>query len=92
MFVFTADTMQQLSYTLSQVIDAISKSIEKTEGCSLLFVDSGKSSNRTVYTFVGDSADVVNGALNAAKCAYQLIDMKEHKGGSGHFFSNIKRC
>eukprot|EP01132_Coremiostelium_polycephalum_P003892 gene3892-4858_t len=62
------------------IIDAISKAIRDTSGCTLLDVDPGKSTNRTVYTFVGSPSDVVNGALAAAKVAYQLIDMSKHKG------------
>lgn len=62
------------------VIDAISKSIEKTPGCLLLDVDSGEATNRTVYTFVGDPKVVVSAALSAAVTAYDLIDMTHHKG------------
>lgn len=37
-----------------EVIDAIAKAIKETAGCTLLDVDPGRSTNRTVYTFVGD--------------------------------------
>ncbi|KAK1344245.1 hypothetical protein QTO34_014810 [Cnephaeus nilssonii] len=40
----------------------------------------GPSTNRTVYTFVGRPEDVVEGALNAARAAFRLIDMSKHKG------------
>ncbi|XP_026534813.1 formimidoyltransferase-cyclodeaminase [Notechis scutatus] len=63
-----------------KVIDEISKAISETKGCLLLDVDSGSSTNRTVYTFVGSPEDVVVGALNAAKIAFQFIDMAKHKG------------
>jgi glutamate formiminotransferase/formiminotetrahydrofolate cyclodeaminase len=33
-----------------------------------------------VYTFVGDPAAVVKGALNGARAARRLIDMAVHKG------------
>uniref|UniRef100_A0A8C5RQQ2 Formimidoyltransferase-cyclodeaminase n=1 Tax=Laticauda laticaudata TaxID=8630 RepID=A0A8C5RQQ2_LATLA len=46
----------------------------------LLDVDAGSSTNRTVYTFVGSPEDVVVGALNAAKIAFQFIDMAKHEG------------
>ncbi|XP_031680340.1 formimidoyltransferase-cyclodeaminase-like isoform X1 [Oncorhynchus kisutch] len=36
-----------------KVIDAIAEAISSTEGCSLLDVDPGSSTNRTVYSFVG---------------------------------------
>ncbi len=43
-------------------------------------VDPGVSTNRTVYTFVGSPDSVVEGALNGAKAASQLIDMTRHTG------------
>ena len=52
-----------------------------TDGCNLLDVDPGLSTNRTVYTFVGCPEAVVEGALNGAKAAAQLIDMSRHRGG-----------
>lgn len=63
-----------------EVIDAIALSISQTEGVSLLDVDSGASTNRTVYTFVGSPAAVVTGALNAARTAFERIDMTKHSG------------
>ncbi|XP_029941907.1 formimidoyltransferase-cyclodeaminase-like [Salarias fasciatus] len=63
-----------------QVIDAIAAAISDTAGCSLLDVDPGASTNRTVYTFVGSPEAVVQGALNAAQRAFELIDMSRHKG------------
>ena len=63
-----------------ETIDAIARAIEETAGCILLDVDPGKSTNRTVYTFVGDPDAVVNGALNCAKVARERIDMRFHKG------------
>lgn len=63
-----------------QVIDAISRAVAQTPGCVLLDVDAGPSTNRTVYTFVGRPEDVVEGALNAARAAFRLIDMSKHTG------------
>ncbi|XP_038577952.1 formimidoyltransferase-cyclodeaminase-like isoform X1 [Micropterus salmoides] len=63
-----------------EVIDAISAAISGTAGCSLLDVDPGASTNRTVYTFVGSPAAVVEAALNAARQAFSLIDMSKHSG------------
>uniref|UniRef100_A0A8C9SYA7 Formimidoyltransferase-cyclodeaminase n=1 Tax=Scleropages formosus TaxID=113540 RepID=A0A8C9SYA7_SCLFO len=61
-----------------EVIDAIADAISATDGCSLLDVDPGSSTNRTVYTFVGSPQAVVEGALNAARTAFGLIDMAKH--------------
>lgn len=63
-----------------ETIEAIAEAIRKTPGCNLLDVDPGYSTNRTVYTFVGEPDAVVEGALNAAKVAKELIDMRTHKG------------
>ncbi|TFJ96798.1 3-hydroxy-2-methylbutyryl-CoA dehydrogenase [Platysternon megacephalum] len=63
-----------------EVIDAIGEAVSQTPGCILLDVDAGPSTNRTVYTFVGSPDAVVEGALRAARVAFQLIDMGKHRG------------
>ncbi len=63
-----------------EIIEAIADAIRKTPGCSLLDVDPGRSTNRTVYTFVGEPNQVVEGALNSARVARKLIDMRKHRG------------
>ena len=63
-----------------ETIEAIADAIRKTPGCSLLDVDPGKSTNRTVYTFVGSPEAVVEGALNSARVARERIDMTTHTG------------
>ncbi|MFN3194763.1 MAG: glutamate formimidoyltransferase [Chlorobiota bacterium] len=62
------------------IIDAISNAIINVEGCTLLDVDPGSSTNRTVYTFVGDENTIIEGALSAAKTAKELIDMRKQTG------------
>src|SRR5690606_32505319 len=62
------------------VIDAIAEAIRSVRTVTLLDVDAGPSTNRTVYTFVGSPADVVESALAAARVAYRLIDMAQHRG------------
>ena len=63
-----------------ETIDAIADAIRQTNDCHLLDVDPGPSTNRTVYTFVGNRESVVEGALNAARIAKERIDMTKHKG------------
>ena len=63
-----------------KVIDAISDAIKSIDGVTLLNVDPGKSTNRTVYTFVGDENSIIEAALASAKVAYKLIDMRKHHG------------
>lgn len=62
------------------VIDAIANAIRGTPGCTLLDVDPGESTNRTVYTFVGTPEAAAEGALNSARVAKDLIDMRNHQG------------
>jgi glutamate formiminotransferase/formiminotetrahydrofolate cyclodeaminase len=62
------------------VIEAIAEAIRQTPGCTLLDVDPGQSTNRTVYTFVGAPDAVVEGALAAARVAHARIDMRQHQG------------
>jgi glutamate formiminotransferase/formiminotetrahydrofolate cyclodeaminase len=62
------------------VIDAIAEAIRKTAGCTLLDVDPGASTNRTVYTLVGPPEAVVAGALAGARIARQRIDMRTQRG------------
>ena len=68
-----------------EIIKAITFAIENTKGCTLLDVDAGKSTNRTVFTFVGDPDSVVEGALAAARVGAQLIDMRNHTGEHPRF-------
>ena len=67
------------------VINAIAEAIGNTPGCTLLDVDPGKSTHRTVYTFVGDPDSIIEGALAAAKVAREKIDMRRHKGEHPRF-------
>jgi glutamate formiminotransferase/formiminotetrahydrofolate cyclodeaminase len=62
------------------VIEAIAAAITGVAGVSLLDVDSGAGTNRTVYTFVGSPEDVSDAALEAARTAAGLIDMSRHTG------------
>src|SRR6266705_2070130 len=62
------------------VIRQITDAIESTEGVSLLDVDTGASTNRTVTTFVGNPNAAVEAAFRAIKKAAELIDMRKHKG------------
>ncbi len=68
-----------------EVITAIADAIKNSAGCSLLDVDPGHSTNRTVYTFVGDPETVIDGALAAARVAKEEIDMRSHSGGHPRF-------
>jgi glutamate formiminotransferase/formiminotetrahydrofolate cyclodeaminase len=68
-----------------EVIEAISAAISSVAGCTLIDVDPGRSTHRTVYTFVGDPESIVEGALAAARVARKAIDMRKHKGEHPRF-------
>jgi glutamate formiminotransferase/formiminotetrahydrofolate cyclodeaminase len=62
------------------IIRQITAAIESVEGVSLLDVDPGASTNRTVVTFVGSPEAAVEGAFRGIQKAAELIDMRKHKG------------
>jgi glutamate formiminotransferase/formiminotetrahydrofolate cyclodeaminase len=68
-----------------EIIRQISETIASVEGVSLLDVDPGKATNRTVMTFVGNPDAVLEAAFQAIKKASELIDMRVHKGEHPRF-------
>ncbi|MEO8045550.1 MAG: glutamate formimidoyltransferase [Spartobacteria bacterium] len=64
----------------SNVIKQITAAIEAVEGVSLLDVDPGASTNRTVVTFVGSPEAAVEAAFRGIQKAAELIDMRKQKG------------
>lgn len=67
------------------VIRQITDRIESVDGVTLLDVDPGAATNRTVVTFVGAPEAVVEGAFRAAQAAAELIDMRRHTGEHPRF-------
>ena len=68
-----------------KIIRQITGAIESVDGITLLNVDPGKATNRTVVTFVGEPEQVIEAAFRGAKMASQLIDMSKHKGEHPRF-------
>jgi len=62
------------------IIKQITDEVESVEGVRLLNVDPGKATNRTVVTFVGEPAAVIEAAFRTIKKAGELIDMSKHTG------------
>ena len=62
------------------IIRRITDAIKSVDDVSLLDVDPGGSTNRTVVTFVGNPGAAVEAAFRAIKKAAELIDMRKHKG------------
>ena len=69
----------------TQKIETIAKIVETVEGVTLLDVDPGKATNRTVITFVGEPKPVIEAAYRLIKKASELIDMSKHHGEHPRF-------
>ena len=67
------------------IIKEITNAIESASEISLLDVDPGKATNRTVVTFVGHPDDVIEAAFQGIKKAAELIDMSQHSGEHPRF-------
>ena len=63
-----------------EILRKITARIEVIEGVTLLHVDPGKATNRTVVTFAGPPDAVVEAAFRAIATAAELIDMTRHRG------------
>lgn len=64
----------------NEVIEAVAAVVSQVEGVRLLDVDPGKSTNRTVITFVGPPETIGEAAFQLIKKAAELIDMRQHRG------------
>jgi glutamate formiminotransferase/formiminotetrahydrofolate cyclodeaminase len=63
------------------IIKQITDTIEAAGGgVKLLDVDPGAATNRTVVTFVGEPAAVIEAAFQAIRKACEVIDMRKHSG------------
>ncbi len=61
-------------------IKSITKEIESTSHVTLLDVDPGNSTNRTVVTFIGTPEGAKEAAFKAIKKAAEVLDMSKHIG------------
>jgi glutamate formiminotransferase/formiminotetrahydrofolate cyclodeaminase len=62
------------------VLDALARAITSVDGATLLDVDPGRETHRTVFTFVGAPESVAEAAFQAASVAAERIDMTRHRG------------
>lgn len=67
------------------VLDAIAAAIRAVDGVTLLDVDPGKATHRTVFTFVGEPLPVIEAAVQAARVGAERIDMSQHSGEHPRF-------
>lgn len=63
-----------------EVLRQITDAIQSVEGVTLLDVDPGKATNRTVVTFVGEPERVIEAAFLGIQKACEVIDMSKHTG------------
>ena len=61
-------------------IKEITDSIKSVDGITLLDVDPGSDTNRTVVTFIGNSKAIEEAAFLAIKTAAKVIDMTKQSG------------
>lgn len=62
------------------IIDSITGEMTQVDGVTLLDVDPGADTNRTVVTMVGEPDAVLEAAFQAIRRAGELIDMSGHSG------------
>lgn len=64
----------------AEVYDAVAAAAASVSGVTLLNVDPGADTNRTVITFVGEPEAVLEAAFRLAQKGVELIDMTTHRG------------
>jgi glutamate formiminotransferase/formiminotetrahydrofolate cyclodeaminase len=64
----------------AQTVAAIADAVRAVEGVRLIDVDAGAGANRTVFTFVGAPAAVLEAAFRLAQVAAERIDLRRHQG------------
>src|SRR5512142_1477309 len=63
-----------------EVYHAVANAAASVSGVTLLNVDPGADTNRTVITFVGEPDDVLEAAFRLVKKGVEMIDMTAHRG------------
>jgi glutamate formiminotransferase/formiminotetrahydrofolate cyclodeaminase len=63
-----------------EIYEAVAVAAASVNGVTLLNVDPGADTNRTVITFVGEPERVLEAAFRLIQKAHELIDMTTHRG------------
>ena len=63
-----------------EIYNAVAAAAASISGVTLLNVDPGADTNRTVITFVGDPEAVLEAAFQLVRKGVELIDMTKHRG------------
>jgi glutamate formiminotransferase / 5-formyltetrahydrofolate cyclo-ligase len=74
------ECVPNISSADADIVDQAAGVIRAVSGVTLLSTTSDESHNRTVITFVGDSAGVEEAAVRLAQIAARCIDLTQHKG------------
>lgn len=64
----------------AKILEAIATAMRSVKQVTVLDIDPGADTNRTVYTMVGEPEAVLEAAFRAIKTAAELIDMSQHHG------------
>jgi glutamate formiminotransferase/formiminotetrahydrofolate cyclodeaminase len=63
-----------------EIYEAVARAAAAVPGVTLLNIDPGADTNRTVITFVGEPEAVLEGAFQLVRKGVELIDMTSHRG------------
>src|SRR4029077_570112 len=63
-----------------EVIEEVARAAASVPGVTMLNIDPGADTNRTVITFVGEPEAVLEGAFQLVRTGVELIDMTSHRG------------
>ena len=63
-----------------EIYEAVAAAAASVPGVTLLNIDPGADTNRTVITFVGEPEAVLEGAFQLVRKGCELIDMSKHRG------------
>ncbi|HVS33603.1 MAG TPA: glutamate formimidoyltransferase [Thermoanaerobaculia bacterium] len=64
----------------ADIYEAVAAAAAAVPGVTVLNVDPGADTNRTVITFVGEAEAVLEGAFQLVRKGVELIDMTKHRG------------
>ncbi len=63
-----------------RIVDELAEAVDAVEGIRFLHVESGRDTNRTVYTYAGKEDAVEVATFSLVKAAVRRIDMRKHRG------------
>ena len=77
---YRIECIPNVSTADSAILDRIVAAVKALDGVTLHFVDSGKSANRTVFTYLGPVNQVLKATEQLFAIALSEINMREHQG------------